>query len=271
MKKNFIIITLLLLCVNNLFSQKDSIVNYINHKEKITKRKKEAKFIETIVKKDTIWVGSLYFRNGKLAKRGAYKFKDKKNPQGKFVEFYRNGNLKKTFSFNKDGDLNGIVKSWFYNGGVDNTLFYINGVKTGIWKYYHTNGNIACRQYFSKGKLMKTLLYNENGVKVKKELIERKKLLFKGGDSKVFFKRIKKMYSTLITSGFQINGRVYLNFIVTSKGKMIVNTSDKIPIDLKNRLKIYFKNIKGWEPAIHMSRKVPVHFSTPFHFYTSFN
>ena len=60
------------------FSQKDSIVNYLDSKGKIIKKKNKARYIETVVKKDSLWLITKYFRNGKIAQRGFYQDNKKK-------------------------------------------------------------------------------------------------------------------------------------------------------------------------------------------------
>ena len=63
-----------------VYSQ-DSIVNYLDKKGKIVS-KNNAIEIETIVKKDTLWKVTKYYRNGKIKKHGHFKTKDKKTPVG---------------------------------------------------------------------------------------------------------------------------------------------------------------------------------------------
>ncbi|WP_299157394.1 hypothetical protein [uncultured Tenacibaculum sp.] len=271
MKKIKRIVLSLVICNSlNLFSQKDSIVNYLDWKGKVVKKKNKASFIETVVKKDSLWLITRYYRNGKMYKKGYYKDEKKKNPIGSFLEYYRNGKLKASYSYNLKSKLNGIQKVWFYTGAINHIGFFKNGVEIGIWKYYHTNGKSACRRYFSaEGNLIKTKIYNLEGKEIKEALIEYRKPKFKGGGLDNFFKRIKELHNRI---GFQINGEIYINFVVDENGKITnVNTNDNISLDLKRRLKSYFENIEGWEPAISMNRKIPYNFSIPFTFYTKFN
>ena len=60
----------MLMITVNFFAQ-DSIVNYLDSKENKTKKSK-AFFVETLVKKNDLWVQTLYHRNRKIKKKGQY-------------------------------------------------------------------------------------------------------------------------------------------------------------------------------------------------------
>ena len=64
MKKNFLVVFSLLISFS-VFSQKDSIVNYLDRYYKKVK-KEQATYIQTIVKNKSLWLGTLYHGNGKI-------------------------------------------------------------------------------------------------------------------------------------------------------------------------------------------------------------
>ncbi|MFY0631248.1 MAG: hypothetical protein JXR05_12760 [Flavobacteriaceae bacterium] len=245
----------------------DSIVNYLDFNGKSTKKSK-AFSIETVVKKGATWEYTEYYRSGKIKEKGQYKKKNKTKPIGTFYEFFRNSSLKSFYSHNEDGELSGNTKMWFDNKSVSFIGNYKLGKKIGVWKYYHYNGQIACKQYFQNFKAVKTVFYDETGKKTESELIRFQKPKFEGGDFGKFWERIRKVHSKL---GYQINGLIILNFDIDVNGKIVnFSTSDKIPKELERRLRIYFKNIEGWTPAIHMNRKIPYNYSIPLNFNTSY-
>ena len=251
MKKK--ILPIILMITGNFFAQ-DSIVNYLDHKENIVK-KNNAFSVETIVKKDNVWQHTNYYNGGKIKKTGFFKSKKRIEPIGISYSFSLKGDLIEVKSFDSNSELTGNYKSWFYNKKTNAEGMYSNGAKVGIWKYYHFNGVLATKQYYSKGKLMKNVFYDETGQKIDADLIAYKAASFNGGGIEKFWERIKDIHNRI---RFQINGIIVLNFDVDIDGNIKnVQTTTNIPINLSDRLKSYFENIKGWSPAIKMNRRVP--------------
>lgn len=243
------------------FSQ-DSIVNYLDRNGKVID-KTNAFLIETIVKKDSLWKFSYYYRNGKLQRYEYFKTKDKKKPVGKFVTFNRKGKISSILFFNKTGKKVGPYRSWFDNGNIGSKGIYINDKKESIWKYYHYNGNEACRLYYKNDSILKTVIFDKEGDIKSDNLLKRKKAKFKGGQDK-FVRRIKKLTNNI---NYQVKGKVYVNFVINVDGKIQdVNIDDVLPVQLKKEIVSFFENIEGWEPGIHMNRKVPTPVSIPLNF-----
>lgn len=257
-----IIFPFLLFCIFKSSAQ-DSIVNYLDRKKNKTK-KSNAFFVETLVKKNDLWFHTLYHRNRKIKKRGQYLKKNKSLPIGNFYNFFRSGDLKRIYTYNDISQLDGYTKAWFPRNKLNYIGNYENGSKAGIWKYYHVNGKIACKQYFQNTKIIKTVIFDENGIKIEKDLIESREPEFEGGGIDKFFKHIRRIHENI---DFQINGIIYVNFDVNAEGVINnVSIDDNIPIKLKRKLILYFESIEGWSPAIHMNRKIPYYFSLPLDF-----
>ena len=260
MQKILLIIVMFVFTIK-VYSQ-DSIVNYLDKKGKIVS-KNNAIEIETIVKKDTLWKVTKYYRNGKIKKHGHFKTKDKKTPVGEFVIFNRVGKVTNILFYNSHGEKNGRARSWFDNGNINSIRMFLNDKRESIWKYYHYNGNEACRLYFKKDSVMKTVIFDENGNSVKEKLVKKKKAEFKGGQDK-FTRKVKKLNDYI---KYRIKGKVYVHFVINVEGKIQDVTIDEdLPDHLNKQIVSYFEDIEGWEPAIHMNRKVPIKFSIPFNF-----
>lgn len=264
MKKK--ILVLLVLCAFQLSAQ-DSIVNYLDFKDVKTK-KQYAYYVETLVKKERFWEHTLYHRNRKIREKGHYLNKNKKKPIGQFYRFSREGNIQWSCTYNSEHKQHGTATSWFNDKKINYTGNFENGTKVGIWKYYHTNGKIACKQYFQKGKLMKSVIFDAEGQKIKTDLIEFQDPKFKGGGFNKFSERIKEIHNRI---DFQINGLIFINFDIDIDGTIKnVVIDDNITKDLKRRLTIYFEGIKGWSPAISMNRKIPYSLTIPLNFRVRF-
>ena len=73
MKKKFLLIHILFISFS-VFSQQDSIVNYLDRYYKKVK-KEQATYIQTIVKNKSLWLGTVYFGNGKIKLQGNFEKK----------------------------------------------------------------------------------------------------------------------------------------------------------------------------------------------------
>ena len=260
MKKTILFITLLITV--NLFAQ-DSIVNFLDYRGNIVK-KNNAFSVETIVKKDSVWQYTAYHGGGKLKEKGFYKTKKIVKPVGVSYSFSINGNLLEAKTYDNKSKLTGKYQSWFDNKKINSEGMYSNGSKIGIWKYYHFNGVLATKQYFNKGKLMKSVFYDEVGQKIQADLITYQAPSFNGGGMQEFWERVKDIHNRI---RFQINGVIVLNFDIDIDGNIRnVQSSNKIPKKLDRQLKFYFESIKGWTPAIDMNRRVPYNQTFPLDF-----
>lgn len=259
MKNNFIFILAFFL-ISSSYSQ-DSIVNYLDGKGKIVE-KKYATQIETLVKKDTLWQVTRFFGNGKVKNFGHFKNKDKKQPIGEFITYYRNGQVSTLLFYNNQGKKNGDYKTWFANGKLSVNGTYLSDKKESIWKYYHYNGIEASRLYYKNDSIMKTIIYDENGKQLNVPSLSRN-AKFKGGQEQ-FKAEIKKLTKGI---GYKIKGKVIVNFVVGIHGEIKdVVINEELPEELHQKIVAFFEAIEGWEPAIHMNRKIPVDFTIPLSF-----
>jgi hypothetical protein len=250
----------------NLYSQ-DSIVNYLDRNGKVI-AKKNASEIETIVRKDSLWKVTRYYRTGKLKEYGYFQDKEKKTPTGSFISYDRNGNLSSVLLYDSIGNKRGPYKRWFDTGKISATGIYVDNKKESIWKYYHYNGNIACKQYFKNDGITKTVIYDENGDRIETGLVEFTKPEYQGGVDE-FIKRLRRIHNTL---DYQVVGKIHLNFNINIDGRIRdVEITEKIPKNLERQIRVFLENTKGWKPAIHMNRRYPYNYEIPLNFSVVFN
>ena len=148
---------------------------------------------------------------------------------------------------------------------IDRKGYYVKGNKIGAWKYYHRNGKVACTQFYDKGTLLKTILFNEEGQKTtdSNPIVFQKPTYKKGGDS--LEQKISELHQSV---DYHINGYIYLDFMIDENGSIvdISTVSTEIPEGLMREFKVHFLNLEDWNPAISMNRKVPYHLSYSFKF-----
>lgn len=236
------------------YSQKDSIVNYLGRKYEKTS-KNVAWYIQTIVKKDSLWLESVYYGNGKLKSQGYFKKKNLKTRIGAYKKFNEKGNLKSVQKYNSKGKKDGV---YLYFNDIGNQLtsgYFVKGKKEGVWKYLDDEKNKRGRIVFKKGKVINYKLWNTDGEVLKERLILSRRPQFKGGIKSLKAKIEKELFNNLKKEGFKTNFLV--KFLINDKGD-IQNVS-LIP-ELKEKYKKivtdFFYGIDIVEPAILVNRKV---------------
>ncbi len=260
----------LLLCVLFIafqgYSQKDSIVNFLDKKGKVTENKSKARSFEIITKKgDSLWLVRKFRRNGKLHNYSYFKSKDRKSKIGESVCYNKHEKVTSLLLYNNKGEKHGKETRWFDNGNKNIEATYLNGKKEGVWKLYHYNGVIASRGIFKNDSLLKSTFYNLLGNKIefKYDNFKIKKPTFKGG-KKNYVNSIRKLISNI---DYKVKGKVYVYYVIDVKGNVRdVTVDEELPNELKKQIITFFENIKGWTPATHLNRIVPFNFSQPLNF-----
>ncbi len=74
---------------------------------------------------------------------------------GKWQQFYTDGKIKIQGNY-KDGLRDGQVKTFFDSGQVMMDGQYSQGDPSGTWFYYNEKGEMLKKEYYEKGKLIKT-------------------------------------------------------------------------------------------------------------------
>ncbi|MDU8885523.1 hypothetical protein RXV94_05065 [Yeosuana sp. MJ-SS3] len=258
--KNNLLLFLALTLISSIHSQ-DSIVNYLDGKGKIV-NKKYATQIETLVKKDSLWLVTTYFGNGKIKNIGHYKNKDKKQRIGEFVTYHRNGQTSDILFYNNKNEREGRSQAWFDTGTLSFDGIYLGDKKEGAWKYYHFNGKEASRVYYKNDSILKAIVFDEEGNQFNVPLLSSKPK-FKGGIES-FYSKIKKLSKDI---GYKINGKINVHYIIGVHGEIKdVIIDEELPEELNKHIVSFFEAIEGWEPAIHMNRKIPIHQTIPIGF-----
>jgi antitoxin component YwqK of YwqJK toxin-antitoxin module len=87
----------------------------------------------------------------------------KKNPHGKWKEFYESGKVAQTYEFD-NGKKVGTWTRWYENGKVASQGNYVNDKEDGVWIGYHENGKKAFEGMYRNGlKEGKHVAYAQDG------------------------------------------------------------------------------------------------------------
>ena len=118
----------------------------------------------------------LCYKNGRLIKESSFNYRGVKSEEKKYdnenvsiKKWYDNGKLNEEDILALGGSQkNGIWKSYYYHGQLEEEGNYVNGYKNGIWKSYYSDGQLASeinylegrrngthREWFNNGKFKK--------------------------------------------------------------------------------------------------------------------
>lgn len=248
-----------------VYSQKDSIVNYLGRKGVVIKDKSKATAFEIITKKnDTLWLTRRFRRNGKMFAYWHTSDRGRENKIGESILLNNLGKVSTMYFYNNKGKKHGRYISWFDNSKRNTEGLFLNGSKEGVWKYYRFNGSIASRVFYKKDSVVKKYFYNEKGMMIDyDENFCGVKAKFKGGEKK-FNSKVQNIVDNL---GYKLKGKVFVSFNVDINGRITnVRIDEKLPKKLEARIISFFEKIEGWEPTLHMNRKIPVNFSIALNF-----
>ena len=263
MKYKFLILLTFFISYS-VFSQKDSVVNYLDrHYKKVIKQR--ATYIQTIVKKDSLWLATVYFGNGKVKIQGNFENKNLKTRVGVFKVYDESGNLKSTQNYNSKGKKDGSY--YYYNDkGEEITKgFFLKGKRDGIWKYLDNQKNNRARIRFKKGKVLNYKLWNEEGKTIDEDLVLLKKPRYKRGTKKFKAKLNKELIIGLRKKGLKTN--FLLKCYVDVFGKVQdISISPKLDVSFEEKIIHYFKNLSDLEPGVIANMKVKYPLEIPFIF-----
>ena len=103
----------------------------------------------------------------KSVKSYYYDWKNRKLPQGDWIDWYKNGQISSKFTFRK-GKPEGVVLEWHANGEKKLEGIYLDGLQSGKWTSWFQSGQTQSVQFFLKGLPVKSFeKWHANG---KKEL-----------------------------------------------------------------------------------------------------
>lgn len=211
------------------FSQVDTL--YYSNKWEIT-NKDSAKYFGVISKSESFWKKQDYYSsNGQLQMSGTFLDSTCVVKSGLFVWYRENGILK-------------------------DSIFYENNQIKEAW-YFHKNGNKSAHEVFSEGKMVKNLMWNENGLVIDKNYRDTVyKSPFKTWKEYVLLSM--ELNQPKAYRKGKIDGSVVIQFYIGIDGYIIdatvLHSSGHKELD-EHALNI-IKNSPRWTPARQHGRKV---------------
>lgn len=261
MKKMFFVLFCFWVPIS-VFSQKDSIVNYLDRRYKKVK-KEQATYIQTIVKKDSLWLGTVYFANGKMKLQGNFEKRNLKTRTGLFKIFNDSGNLKSIQEYNSKGKKEGVYYYFNDQGEGITKGYFLKGNREGVWEYKDDAKNDRARIVYKKGKVLSYNLWNEDGKVLTEDLVVLRAPAYKDGEEKFKIKLKNELISDLKNEGLKTNFLLKCHIDVNGRIQDI-SVSPKIDANFEEKIINYFKNLEGIQPGIIANMKVKYPIEIPF-------
>jgi len=116
----------------------------------------------------------LYYKNGKLAAEGWHVNKVKDSVWTYYSEFDGSVRIREPF---QNGELHGVVRSYYSNGNVSEEVKWLQNEKNGSWKQYYENGSVRLESNYNKDSLngRYELYYADSTLKVKGTYLDNRK------------------------------------------------------------------------------------------------
>ncbi len=184
-----------------------------------------------------------YYITGEIQMEGQYLTEEMETKTGKFIWFYKNGNID-------------------YEGS------YTDGKKVGKWIYYFKDKKVSANVEYKNGDIISEKYWNEDGKVFTDVVAAKKSVEYPGGENNLrrSIQTNLKFPEEAQRNGVQ--GRVYVSFVIDSSGFMkniriarsVCSSLDKEALRVVNLLE------KKWIPGKSFNRPYDFEFTIPINF-----
>jgi len=262
-----IILTTLLIVVSLCsFAQHKRDTIYFDKAWAVTKQIDSAKYYRIIKEADNLYYVTDYFiESDSVQMTGAFKDYAQTIKEGEFL-YYRKGGTISSKMIYKDGKENGQMSSFYDTGALYSTEEFINGLNNGDYIVYYENGKIKRKETFNNGVLKEKACYLENGKKTK-YFPHSSPAEFKNGRAALMSYLAQHIKYPKEAQEMGIQGKVYIQFVVSDKGKIInvVLKKSVHPLLDEEAIRVV-KSMPNWNPGSFEGKAVNSVFSLPITF-----
>ncbi len=213
-------------------------------------------------KKDGKW--TTYYKNGHIETEQNYK---NGNRDGKWTSYYEKGQIKEEGNL-KDGNRNVKWIEYYLNGKIKSKGNLKNELREGEWLYYYNDGIVKTQGYLKNGKKEgKWIHYYKDG--------EIDSIDFYKEDSidYIYYEEPpqpiispKPIYPEF-AGKFQIEGKVYVKFLIDKKGNVDPNKISIVKgVPGLDQAAINAVKLSKWVPAKRENIDVAVYYTIPIRF-----
>lgn len=180
--------------------------------------------------------------------------------------YYKSGELKQELIVSKRKKQLISSKTWRVEGQLHAEATYKEGKKDGYFRSYYKTGQVKRNDEYKKGKLIKGVCYDDNGVEVPYYDFEIKPT-FPGGEKELAVLLRKNIQYKNPSSNPEDKYRVLVHFEIDTDGSItnleIVKSSYPY---LNNFVIIAISKLPKWNPGMYDGELVKVKYSLPIIF-----
>ncbi len=249
-------------CSLNLSAQSDT--TYLDkYGEKSSQN--TALYYRITSKEGDLYIVHDYYMTEVLQMSGSYSSLDPEIREGYFKYFNKNGVLTHEGNYIAD-EKTGVWKSYYASEKLYAENHYQKGEYDGSLIIYYENGNLKRKDIFTDGKFISGECYSETGKKLKHFPYEEPSS-FKGGIPAMKKFLAKNMYYPDAALDNNIQGKVWVRFVVNEKGQVsdAVVTKSVHPLLDQEALRVVRKMPK-WIPGKIDGEKVKSYYDLPVNF-----
>lgn len=213
-------------------------------------------------KKEGTWL--YYYPDGAMEDSTVF---SRGNPIGTSLSYYNNGYLKDSAIWDEDGS--GTFISWFDNGQPSSAGRYSEGNHmTGVWQFFHNNGQLSSREEYLYGKLVNKKYFNKQGLPIADTTDKFSPAVFNGGkDAWSRYLKRKLFFPDRYKLDNADKAIVVVDFTINEDGTISdINVSAPLHPDFDIIAVKALKQSPPWIPAISHNRKVKYFMRQPFSF-----
>lgn len=249
------------------FAQQKRDTIYMNEYWEVTKIIDSAKYYRIIKEADGLYfVRDYYIETDTLQMTGAFKDYAQKIKEGEFV-YYSEKGLVTIRSNHKNGKFHGLYSTFYDTGEPRYTINYENNYYHGDFIVYYKDGKLRRKETYSYDKLKSKACYLPNGKKTK-YFPYAVPATAKGGMNAVKKYLIENTYYPQVAVDQDIEGKVYVKFIISTTGEIkdvTVRKSSGHTILDEEAIRV-IKVMPKWSPAQLDGELVESTFSLPVSF-----
>jgi len=212
------------------------------------------------------YIEEIYYLNDSLYSISHLSSLNPKTRNGKYIEYHKNGRIRLDNEY-LNGVKNGKNYSYYENGMLEYEEDYANDMLNGYLKSYYQSGVLRRVDRYSNGEFIEGKCFGSKGQDTT-YFVYFRMALFKNGDLEKYraYVMSKLIYpKEAVEKG--TSGKVYVEFCVNSKGKVVdVEVVESPDYYLSKAAVDVISNSPDWNPAIQEGKKVKQKFVIPIIF-----
>jgi len=260
-----LIFTCILFHMLSVGHSQDTLITYFDSDWKKIDSKEGAEFFRKSFDADGKRAFYDYYINGKIQSTGSYQTAKEEVKEGTFTYYSEEGVKTKIIGY-RNGNKNGLYRSFFDDKQVKLEANYVDGKKDGIWKWYHKNGQPCSVETYENDEMQSAVYFDESGNEM--EYTEPVTRPTYGGSDEALLAYIEENFSYPAEArAHNIEGTVVLKFLVDQNGFTSNHEVERSVHEwLDNEALRILSTMKQWTPGKAHNQSAKFEYRLPINF-----